>query len=68
MVLEGKGSFLLSFIPDAFGSSSLSASRPRCRQAGLRALTDQIPFKFGERRKEMKDQLAPCGRSVDILL
>src|SRR5437870_10619515 len=40
--------------------------RPRRRESGARALTDQVGFKFGQRRKNPKYQAAVRGRGIDL--
>jgi hypothetical protein len=38
-----------------------------CRQTRLGAFTDQIALKLGKRAKDVEDQLACAGSSVDVL-
>ena len=45
-----------------------SASRPRRRQPGHRALPDQFLFKLRQGRKEMEDESASGGTRIELLL
>jgi len=50
------------------GSPALPAPRPRCLQARLRPLFDQIALELGQRGEDMKYQF-PAGRGgVDLFL
>jgi hypothetical protein len=62
----------LSYHSNVLGLQRGPASSPfpsdsSCRQASLRPLPDDVPFKFRERPEDVEDQLAARGRRVDLL-
>src|SRR5262249_36046983 len=58
VTLEGEGGLALLLI-DTLGASAFATSGTRRRQTCIRALTDQVALKLGQRCEDVEDQLPP---------
>jgi len=66
VTFEGEGRLALLLI-DTLGASAFATSGTRRRQTCIRALTDQVALKLGQRCEDLEDQPATRGRRIQLL-